>query len=304
LIAGVGVAILYADPREASILGRRVRLWRRGVLTALALCCAPLAAARADPAAGPAVDRQAICQTIGEAAAAYGLPVGFLARLLWTESGFRSAATSPAGAEGVAQFMPQTAAERGLLDPRDPFQAIGHAAHLLIDLEMRFGNLGLAAAAYNAGSARVAKWLQGLSALPIETRLYVLAITGRAPEDWAALRTSLYAEVSYPLPGLDCLNAGAGVGAGPVRRALDARIEAPVRVYKTRLDGGLATAAALFGQLVRGEAAANNDALVHGIALTHGGDAPKPLWLGRKHAADSLCAMFRAEGAKCEVGGR
>jgi hypothetical protein len=248
-------------------------------VTALVLLCAPIAAAEAQPAN----DRQFICQTISDAAAANGLPMGFLARLLWTESGFRSAATSPAGAEGVAQFMPQTAAERGLLGPRDPSQAIQHAARLLLELDRRFGNLGLAAAAYNAGSARVVKWLQGLSVLPIETRLYVTAITGRSPEDWAALRSSLYAEaVSYPLPGVDCLNATTGVA----RRGPGAELPA-APVFEARLDGHLATAIALFGALSRSE-----------------NPAPKPLWLGKRNAADSLCAVFRAEGANCQVVGR
>ncbi|HTZ36150.1 MAG TPA: lytic transglycosylase domain-containing protein [Stellaceae bacterium] len=236
-------------------------------------------AAPAPPAA--ADDRQAICQTIADAAAADGLPMGFLARLLWTESGFRSTARSPAGAEGVAQFMPQTAAERGLRDPTDPFQAIRHAAALLVELEGRFGNLGLAAAAYNAGPARVAKWLQGLATLPVETRLYVLAITGRPPEDWASPRVALY-PASYPLPGLDCLNATATAARRePAAEAL------PVPALEARLDGHLAAAIALFGALSRSEVA-----------------AVKPAWHGRQKAADSLCAMFRAEGASCEVVGR
>jgi hypothetical protein len=248
------------------------------------IAAAALALAAARPAA--ADDRQMICQTIADAAAANGLPFGFLARLLWTESGVRSEVTSPAGAAGVAQFMPLTAAERGLLDPRDPLQAIRHAAQLLLELDREFGNLGLAAAAYNAGAARVVKWLQGLSPLPIETRLYVQAITGRAPEDWAALRGSLYAEISYPLPGLDCLNAASPARRGP---GIEAAVPLPpLPVFEARLDGHLATAIALFGALSRSETPA----------------APKPQWGGRKTAADSLCAVFRAEGAKCEVDGR
>ncbi len=118
------------------------------------------------------------------AAAANRLPAGFLARILWQESRLRSEATSPAGAEGVAQFMPQTAAERGLADPRDPAPAIAEAARLLADLRVRFGNLGLAAAAYNAGTGRVIKWLRRQSDLPAETRLYVVAVTGRPVEEW------------------------------------------------------------------------------------------------------------------------
>ena len=237
-----------------------------------------LALGAARPAA--ADDRQLICQTISDAAAANGLPVGFLARLLWTESGFRSEATRPAGAEGVAQFMPLTAAARGLAAPRAPLQAIHHAARLLVELDLRFGNLGLAAAAYNAGAERVAKWLRGLSQLPIETRLYVRAITGRPPEDWASLRASLYAEASYPLPGLDCLAA-----TTPARRTLEA--EGPPPIFEVRLDNHLATAIALFSALSRSEA-----------------PAPKPLWLGKRRAADSLCTTIRAEGASCQVVGQ
>lgn len=111
---------------------------------------------------------QSICRMVDGAAAANRLPAGFLARILWQESRLRSEATSPAGAEGVAQFMPQTAAERGLADPRDPAPAIAEAARLLADLRVRFGNLGLAAAAYNAGTGRVIKWLRRQSDLPAE----------------------------------------------------------------------------------------------------------------------------------------
>ena len=89
------------------------------------------------------------------------LPAEFLTRLIWRESSFRAGAVSPAGARGIAQFMPGTAQERGLADPFDPEQAIPKAAHLLADLRRRFGNLGIAAAAYNAGPARVGDWLRG-----------------------------------------------------------------------------------------------------------------------------------------------
>ncbi len=66
--------------------------------------------------------------------------------------------------------MPATAAERGLADPNDPEAAIPKAAELLANLKQRFGNLGLAAAAYNAGATRVANWLAGGGELPPETR--------------------------------------------------------------------------------------------------------------------------------------
>ena len=127
---------------------------------------------------------QALCRLIDGSAKARELPVPFLTRLIWRESSFRVSVVSPVGAQGVAQFMPGTAHERGLLDPFDPEQAIPHAAHLLADLKRRFGNLGLAAAAYNGGPARVTSWLAGSGGLPAETRAYVIAVTGRAVEDW------------------------------------------------------------------------------------------------------------------------
>src|SRR6266849_3260249 len=95
-------------------------------------------AAMAAPFDPAGVSREAICRLVDGAAAANRLPAGFLARILWQESRFRSETTSPAGAEGVAQFLPRTAAERGLIDPRDPAPAIVAAARLLADLKLQF----------------------------------------------------------------------------------------------------------------------------------------------------------------------
>lgn len=252
----------------------------RATLIAGALALALVRPAAADPAP----ERQAVCQTIAAAAAMTGLPFGFLARLLWTESGFRSTATSPAGAQGVAQFMPATAAERGLADPRNPTQAIFHAAMLLAALDREFGNLGLAAAAYNAGAARIVKWLRGLAALPIETRLYVMAVTGRPAEQWAPGPAA--AAAAYPLPGLDCLNAT----AAPRRATTTAASPRPLqlspalRVWSAQLDDHLVAAAALLDTVARNEATA------------------PPVPRARRKAAEGLCAMFRAQGAACQVG--
>ncbi len=127
---------------------------------------------------------QALCRLIDDSAKTRNLPVAFLTRLIWRESSFKVGVVSPAGAQGVAQFMPGTAKERGLLDPFDPEQAIPHAAHLLSDLKRQFGNLGLAAAAYNGGPTRVSNWLAGSGGLPAETRAYVASITGRTAEEW------------------------------------------------------------------------------------------------------------------------
>lgn len=126
------------------------------------------------------------CQMIESAARSSDLPVELFTRLFWVESRFRSNATSPKGAQGIAQFMPDTAAERGLTNPLDPEEAIPAAAKLLVDMKQEFGNIGLATAAYNAGSARVASWLHGAGNLPRETQAYVLTLTGQTVEAWAS----------------------------------------------------------------------------------------------------------------------
>ncbi|MGQ3675617.1 transglycosylase SLT domain-containing protein [Xanthobacter sp. TB0139] len=129
----------------------------------------------------------AICRLIDDAAASNGLPNAFLTRLIWRESSFRPHVVSHAGAQGIAQFMPATAKARGLENPFDPATAIPASAALLADHMRQFGNLGLAAAAYNAGPGRVSGFLAG-GGLPMETRNYVRFITGRSAEQWAELK--------------------------------------------------------------------------------------------------------------------
>jgi len=119
------------------------------------------------------------------------LPPMFFVRLIWKESRFNPSAISPKGAQGIAQFMPQTADERGLDDPFEPKAAIAHSASLLSDLRDEFGNVGLAAAAYNAGAERVRDWLAGRSHLPLETLDYVQFVTGRAASEWKLAETTL-----------------------------------------------------------------------------------------------------------------
>jgi hypothetical protein len=125
-----------------------------------------------------------VCREIEAAAIAEGLNPGFFARLLWRESLFDASAVSHAGAQGIAQFMPGTAALRGLADPFNPAEAILASADYLKDLEQEFGNLGLAAAAYNAGEERVRRYLAGETGLPGETRAYVVSITGHPADLW------------------------------------------------------------------------------------------------------------------------
>ena len=120
-----------------------------------------------------------ICSEIDRVSKKYNLPRATFTRLIWTESRFDTRALSPKGAQGIAQFMPATAKERGLADPYDPAQALDASASLLSDLRSEFGNFGLAAMAYNAGPGRVGRWLRGTSGLPFETQDYVAAITGK-----------------------------------------------------------------------------------------------------------------------------
>lgn len=125
-----------------------------------------------------------VCQQIEASAAAAGIPAGFLAKLIWKESWFDPNAISPKGAEGIAQFMPSTAARWGLENSFDPMAAISASATLLGHLYNAYGNLGLAAAAYNAGEGRVDSWRLGRSGLPAETRGYVASITGHEADAW------------------------------------------------------------------------------------------------------------------------
>jgi len=143
-----------------------------------------------------------LCGIVESSAKAEGLPINFFTRLIWRESSFRPGAVSPAGAMGVAQFMPGTASERGLADPFDPASAIPASAKLLAELSARFGNLGLAAAAYNAGPKALANWLAGKEFLPLETQDYVLAITGHDVDEWRGEKSP--AEAS-PSPNEACL---------------------------------------------------------------------------------------------------
>jgi hypothetical protein len=125
-----------------------------------------------------------VCRTIETAAVRHGLDPHFFARLVWKESLFDAAAVSPAGAQGIAQFMPGTAALRGLADPFNPAEALMASAAYLADLRETFGNIGLAAVAYNGGEARAGRFVARAGGLPAETRAYVQAITGHPAETW------------------------------------------------------------------------------------------------------------------------
>jgi hypothetical protein len=133
---------------------------------------------------GPEVSLDDLCQALFTSAQANDIPVQFFANLIWQESRLNPVDVSKKGAQGIAQFMPSVAAEKGLDDPFDPIKALPASARLLRELRMQFGNLGLVAAAYNAGPGRVTRWLERRVNLPQETRNYVVRVTGLSVDAW------------------------------------------------------------------------------------------------------------------------
>jgi soluble lytic murein transglycosylase-like protein len=138
-----------------------------------------------------ALSKAELCETAVQVAQANNLPAPFFTRLIQQESGFNPHTVSSAGAQGIAQFMPKTAASRGLSDPFEPLSALAASGKFLAELVGQFGNLGLAAAAYNAGPKRVQDWIAKRGKLPAETQNYVRTITGRVAEAWAATKAKM-----------------------------------------------------------------------------------------------------------------
>ena len=134
---------------------------------------------------------------IADAETRYGLPTDLLARLLYQESRYRpdiisGEKRSQVGAMGIAQFMPRTGEEYGLVtysgnqitsDRRlDPFASIDAAGRYLRALYRMFNDWRSALMAYNWGPGNVAKYNRGDSVtVPLETSTYVAQITADVP---------------------------------------------------------------------------------------------------------------------------
>lgn len=127
-----------------------------------------------------------VCGAISAFATAWRLPEDYFARLIWQESRFDPNALSTAGAEGIAQFMPSTGDIRGLRNAFDPAEALATSAEYLRFLGDKYGNLGLAAAAYNGGEGRMSRYVASGGYLPSETEAYVEIITGVTVSAWTA----------------------------------------------------------------------------------------------------------------------
>jgi hypothetical protein len=190
----------------------------------------PAAGSGSAPGAGKAETQASLCLLLESAAHANDLPINFFVRLIWQESRFRSDAVGPKTrsgkrALGIAQFMPGTAAERDLLDPMNPIEALPKAAEFLGDLRRQFGNLGLAAAAYNAGPTRIREWLAGKGSVPSQTRAYVHVVTGVTIDEWSKGK-----DVHHRKSELTCAKAVALLRSAPTTfvAALEQRVIAGV----------------------------------------------------------------------------
>ncbi len=257
-----------------------------------------------------AAPENSMCLMLESAARANDLPVDFFVRVIWQESRFQTDAVGPptrsGRAEGIAQFMPGTADERGLLDPFNPIQALPKAAEFLSELRGQFGNLGLAAAAYNAGPRRVRDWLGGSGPMPAETRNYVLAITGRPVDDWAKETDRDIAKSS-----MDCGTMVALLKERPNSyvAALEQRIRAAGRhPWGVELaagfsrDGALSLYSHTVGRLAT--AVVDRDPIISSSVLRSRGTRPfykVSIGADTRPEATALCARIRAAGGACIV---
>jgi len=281
--------------------------YARSIMAAVSIVL-PLAG---EAEAAAAASRSSLCLMLESAARANGIPTAFLVRVIWRESRFDPHAIGPrtrsgGHAQGIAQFMAGTAAERALTNPFDPVQALPKAAEYLRELRDEFGNLGLAAAAYNAGPGRVRGWLEGARTLPDETQRYVQAITGRNAADWARA-----GNVSMVTPEVDCLELVASLEQGPSRffYELEERITAAIGlpwgvelVASFSRDRVLATYARLMEKLTGliGE----HDPIITVVLLRSRGT--RPLYQARigaesRMSANGLCKQIKDAGVACFV---
>ena len=244
-----------------------------------------------------------VCGVIETAARRNRLDPSFFARLIWKESLFDAAAVSPAGAQGIAQFMPGTAELRGLEDPFNPAEALTVSARYLADLARDFGNIGLAAVAYNGGEARAAVFVAAKGALPAETRAYVQAITGHSADAWR----------DAPPEKLDLALAGEGgfqaacVAQAATRRLREFPSGPPVKPWgvilaSNRDRGGAERQVGRlqnrYAEILSGEPVSYTRARRPGMA-----SRLYMAQVGRESRAeaDALCARLRRSGGDCMV---
>jgi hypothetical protein len=263
--------------------------------------------ADADAQAEPPPSAERICRTLTEAAADNGLPVELLTRLIWQESRFNPNAVSPKGAMGIAQFMPRTAAGRGLADPFEPLTALRESAAYLAELRITFkGNLGLAVAGYNAGPGRVEGWLAGRRSLPEETRAHVRLVTGHSVEAWASGQPPQW-QAADGTSAAGCTGLGrlvaASLRARPVLKASAAWGPWGVQLAANWHEG---RALASYEQLRRTYGSVLGDRLPLVLRARPPGRRGAIKYIVRvaeksRVNADALCAKLRGAGGACVV---
>jgi hypothetical protein len=249
------------------------------------------------PEPSAASTAQGVCEALATAATTNDLPVDFFTRLIWQESHFKPDAISPKGAQGIAQFMPTTARSSGLEDPFNPLEAIAKSGELLRGLRLEFGNLGLAAAAYNAGSGRVRDWLGRRRPLPQATRAYVRFVTGRSVEEWTAAQTN-----PVDMPSVEVVPCNLQ-GTALIQPRPD---WSPPKPWGVEVVGGPTPAKALarYREWQSKYAAIVADrephVVIRGI-LGEMGAARVRVGEDTQVAAKKLCAALQAAGAYCDV---
>jgi Transglycosylase SLT domain/SPOR domain len=334
--------MVFAEVRTAM----RMRFCRRaafGVAAAILLSLAPVAAEDTAPAktgvAIPSVEelaipdeanngllkkpadiaresdtREAICLMIESAARASDLPLEFFARVIWQESRFQSDAVGPVTrsgqrAQGIAQFMPGTANERRLLDPFDPVQALPKSAEFLSELRNQFGNLGLAAAAYNAGPRRVLEWLAGTGPMPQETRNYVSVITGSSVDEWASAGKGGKMPAGGPATSCRELMALLKRAPNPFITQLEQHVRiAAAKIWGVQLAAGFDRnkALAMYARAFKRLSAVIGDqdpSLLASVMRSRGNHTFYQVRIGAdtRPAADDLCNRIRRAGGACFV---
>jgi hypothetical protein len=262
----------------------------------------------------PTETTESICLLIESAATANGLPVEFFARVIWRESRYDPNAVGPLTrsgerAQGIGQFMPGTAAERRVLDPFDPVEALPKSAEFLSELRGQFGNLGLAAAAYNAGPQRVRDWLGGRRKLPRATRHYVWAVTGRAANEWAALGAGGGETRTGPAPPCKELTVIVKRAPNTFVAELEKRVgEGIASPWGVQLSAGFSRSKALaiyaaLERRYRAVLAGHDPMIIRARWLSRGTSSFYQVRAaaGTRQEADKLCARLRAAGGHCLV---
>jgi hypothetical protein len=252
-------------------------------------------------------ESRSLCQTLAAAAAQNGLPFEFFSRIIWQESRFNSGAIGPATrggqrAQGIAQFMPATASERSVGDPFDPFEALPKSAEFLRELRAQFGNLGLAAAAYNAGPQRVRDWLNGNRTLPPETQAYVQIVTGHSAQEWKLTKSTVLT-VAIPAE-MSCIES-----ARLTQNPQPLTVSGPTKpAWVAQLIGDSSETAALsrFRQM-QGKLRSllgNSEPVLVRTTIKAGA---APIWVrvriefDTRQAAESMCSKLEAAGERCLV---